>query len=143
MLKDDLSHLVTGPPQPLAKQLDELHRQRRLASHKGNKLATVDNKNLAIGICGGIASPRQAIEHRDFPENLPGTDEIQNRTAALSGGDADLHGAADHRNQAVAGISLGNDRGSPLQRGMFGIAAKLIEGLRVEIAKHWMFAQDS
>jgi len=58
-----------------------------------------------LNLDGKLAASRQAIEHRDFPENLARADQIQNRAAAVGGGDADLHGAADHRNQAVAGIS--------------------------------------
>ena len=142
VLENDLLNLVTGPPQPRAKQLDELHRQRRLASHEGNKLATVDDEYFAIGVGGSVGSPRPPIEHRDFTENLAGADQIQNRTTALGGRDADLHRTAEHRKQAVAGISLGKNRGSPLQRGVLGITAELVERAGIKIAENRMVAQD-
>ena len=142
ILKNDLLDLVAGPAQPRAQQLDEFHRQRRLASHKGKKFAAVDDKNLAIGIGRGVGGPRLSIEHRHLPEDLAGADQIQNRAAAVGRGDADLHRAADHRNQAVAGIPLETDRGSPLERGVLGVAAELVERLRLKIAKIRMLAQD-
>ena len=65
------------------KQFDEFHRQRRLASHEGQEFAAVDDKNLAIGVGGGVGGPRLAVEHRDFAENLAGTDQVENRAAAV------------------------------------------------------------
>jgi hypothetical protein len=44
--------------------------------------------------------------------------------------------------EAVAGISLGDDRGSPLQRGVLGVTAQLFEGFIIKIAKDRMLAQD-
>src|SRR5260370_19646740 len=139
--KADRCHLMTGPAKPLTQQLDQLHRQRRLASHKGKKVATIDDKNLTIGIRRHVGGPRQPVEHRDLPENLSRADQVQNCAAAVRGGDADLRRAADHRNQAVARISPGNDRGSPLQRGMLGVAAELVERRRLKIGEHRMLAQ--
>src|ERR1700732_2067205 len=141
ILKDNLCDLVAGPSQARAEQLDEFHRQLRLASHKGKKFAAVDHENFAIGIGCGIGGPCLAVEQSDLAEDLAGTDEIQNRAAAVGRGDADLHRAADHRNQAVAGISLGEDRRPPLQRRMFGVTAKLVERPGIEIAENRMLAQ--
>src|SRR5216683_4178624 len=74
ILKDNLFNLITGPSQPRAEQLDELHRQRRLASHKGKKIAAINDINLAIGICRRVGCPCQSIEHGDFPESLARAD---------------------------------------------------------------------
>src|SRR5216683_553975 len=142
VLKDDLFDLVTGPPQLRAKQLDEFHRERRMASYKRKKFAAIDHKDLAIRNCRGVGCPRLPIEHRDLSDDLAGADQIKNRAAAVGRGDADLHGAADHGDEAVAGISLGDDRGSPLQRGVLGVTAQLFEGLIIKIAKDRMLAQD-
>ena len=45
-------------------------------------------------------------------------------------------------NRLVAGISLGKERRSPLERGMSGVAAKLVERVRLKIAKNRMLAQE-
>ena len=142
ILQDHLFDLVAGPAQPRAQQLDELHRELGLASHKGKKFAAIDRENFAIGIRRGVGRPRLPIEHRHLSEDLAGADQIQDRVAAIGRGNADLDRAADHRKQAVAGIALGKDRGSPLQRGVLGVAAELVERLGFKIAKNRMIAQD-
>ncbi len=141
VLKNNLFDLVAGPPQLRAEQLDEFHRELRMAPHKRKKFAAIDDKYLAIGICRGVGGPRLPIEHRDFSEDLTGADKVENRTAAVGRGDAHFHGAADHRTKTVPWISFGKQRGSPLQRGVFGVAAELVEGLRFKIAKNRMLAQ--
>ncbi len=83
VLKNDLFDLVAGPSQPRAKQLDEFHRQRRLASHEGKKFAAVDDKDFAIGVCGGVGGPLSPVEQGDLPENLARPDQIQDRAAAI------------------------------------------------------------
>ena len=142
ILQNNLFDLIAGPPQACAKQFDQLHRQRRLASHEGNKFATVDHKKFAIGIGDDVGGPGQPIEQRDFPENLAGADQIKNRTAAVGGRDTYLYGARYHRKQAVAGIASGKDRGSPLQRAVPGVATKLVQRLGLEIGKERMPAQN-
>src|SRR6266404_575233 len=54
VLEDDLFDLVAGPAQPRAQQFDKLHRERRLAAHKGNEFATIDDEKFAVGIGGAI-----------------------------------------------------------------------------------------
>lgn len=141
VLQDNLLDLIAGPAQSFAKQLDELHRKRRLAAHERNELAPVNDEQLAIGVGGGIGRPRQAVEQRDLPEYLAGLDQVQNRVATIRRRDADLDRARDHRNQAGAGIALGKDRRPTLQRDVLGVAAELIECLGLEIGKIGMLAQ--
>ena len=141
ILKNKLLDLVAGPPQLRAKQLDEFHRQRRMVSYKRKKFAAIYNKNLAVRICGSVGCPRVPIEHRDFTEDFTGADKIKNRAAAIGRGDAHFHGAADDGNKTVSGVSFGTDRRAPLQRGMLGVAAELIEGLRFKVTKIGMLAQ--
>ena len=135
ILKDDLLDLIAGPAQPPAQQLDKLHRDRRLAAHEGNEFAPVNGEQLAIAVGRGVGRPRLPVEQRDFTENLAGADQVQDRIAAIGRGDADFYRAADDGDQAHARVSLGEDRGSPLQRGVLGVAAKLLERLGFEIGE--------
>jgi hypothetical protein len=142
ILKNDLFQLAAGPPQARAKEFDEFHRQRRLASYKGKKFAPIQDKDLAIGVCRSVGRSRQPVEQRNFPESLTCTDEIEDGAAAVGGGNAHLHRAAHHRKQAGSGISLGKERRTPLEHGMSGVAGKLVKGLRFKIAKNRMLAQE-
>ena len=76
------------------------------------------------------------------PKISPGPIEIQDRVAAIRRGNADLHRPRDDRIQAVAGISFGKQRGAPLQRGVLGVAAELLESLRLKVGKNRVLAQD-
>src|SRR5579863_7645755 len=138
VLKDDLFDLVAGPSQPAAKQLDELHRQRRLASHKRNEFTAVDDEDFAIGVRDRVSGSLSSVEQGDFPKNLAGPDQIQNRAAAIGRRDAHLRGTRYDHVQTVAGITFGIDRGTPFQGDWLGVAAELVERLRIEIAENRM-----
>src|SRR5258708_15690297 len=56
ILKDNLFNLITGRSQPRAEQLDELHRQRRLASHKGKTIAAINDINFAMSMFSSISA---------------------------------------------------------------------------------------
>src|SRR5260370_4113580 len=127
ILQDELLDLLAGPAQPPTEQLDELHRERRLTSHKGQEVAAIDDINLAIGVCGCVGRPRLPVEHRNVAEHLTRTDQVEDRVAALWRGDADLHRAADYRKQAVARIAFGTDRASPLQPGVLSEPPDLVD----------------
>ena len=57
-------------------------------------------------------------------------------------GNAHLHRTRNDRVQAVAGIPFGKQRGAPLQRGVLGVTAELLESLRLEVGKNRVLAQD-
>src|SRR5580692_4286169 len=117
-----------------------VHR-RRVQSSSMN-FAPVQDQDFAIGVCGSIGGPCQPVEQRNFSENLARTDKIENRTAAVNGGNAHFHCAAHHRKQAGSRISLGKERRTPLERGMSGVAAKLVKRLRLKVTKNRLLAQD-
>jgi hypothetical protein len=140
--QDDLFDLLAGPSQPRTEQLDEFHRQRRLASHKRQEVAAVNDEDFAIGICGGVGRPPLSRKHRNLAECIACTDQIEDRAAAFRRGDADLHRAGYYAKNAVARIALAKDRRSPLQRSVLGITAELVECLRLKIGVDRMLAQD-
>jgi len=141
ILKNNLFDLIACPAQPHAKQFDEFHRQLRLASYEGKEFAPINDKNLAICICRCVGSSRVPVEQRHFPKNFAGTDQVQDRTAPVRRGNADLDRAADHRDQAVARIALRKNRRPSLQGVVLGITAKLVECLCAEVAEDRVLAQ--
>src|SRR5215468_6855347 len=132
--------LIACLPNPRAQQLDELHGERRLAMHEGEKVAAVNDENLAIGVRRGVGGARLSIQHRYLPEHLTTTNQIEDRVATVGRGNADLHRAADNNVKAVARIILGEKRGASLQHSMLGVVAKLVKRLGRKITKIRMLA---
>ena len=142
ILQDNLLDLIAGRSQPLAEQFDEFHCQRRLSLHKGDEFAPVDDEEFAIAVCNGVGGAGLSVEQRDLAENFPRPNDIEDRVAAIRRGNAHLHRTRNDRVQAVAGIPLGEQRGSPLERGVFGVTAELLESFRLEVGKNRVLAQD-
>ncbi len=127
ILQDNLLDLIAGRSQPLAEQFDEFHRQRRLIFHKGDEFAPIDDEEFASAVCDGVGRAGLSVEQRDLAENFPRPNDIKDRVAAIRRGNAHLHRTRNDRVQAVAGIPFGKQRGAPLQRGVFGVTAELLE----------------
>src|SRR4051794_35421152 len=100
---------------------------------EGNELAAIDDIQLAIGVGDGVGGSLATVKQRDLAEYLAGADQIEDRVAAFGGRGADLHGAADHRIKAVAGITLGKYRDASLQMRVLDVTTKLIEGIGLEV----------
>src|SRR5205085_7255515 len=115
--------------------------QRRPSAHERNKFATVNREQFAIAVGGSVRTPDLAVEQRDLAKNLSRTDQVENGVATVGRGNADLDGAADHRNQAGRRITLGENRRPLLQGGMLGIAAELLEGIRLKVSEIGMLSQ--
>jgi hypothetical protein len=142
ILQNELLDLIACLPNPRAQQLDELHGERWLAADEGEKVAAVNDENLANGVRRGVGAPRMSIQQRHLAEQLPGPGKIEDRVAAVGRGDTDLHRAADNNVKAGARIIFGEKCGASLQYGMLGAAAKLVERLGRKIVKIRMLAQD-
>jgi len=82
-----------------------------------------------------------SVEQRDLAENFPRPHDIQDRIAAVRRGNAHLHRTGNNRVQAVAGVAFGEQRSAPLQCGVLGVTAKLLESLWLEVGKNRVLAQ--
>ena len=99
-----------------------------------SRRSMVNSSQLLLAVASALRT--QSVEQRHLAENLARPDHVEDGVAPVGRGNADLHRSTNHRKQAGAGITLGKERGAPLQRGMLGIAAELLESIRLEIGKN-------
>ena len=120
----------------VAEKLDELHRQRRLAVHERNEFAAVDDEHLAIGVGGSVRGPACPSSSAISPKISPGP--IRLRMALRPSAEEMLIFTVPliTANRLVPGSPLAEDRRAPLQRGVLGVAAELVERLGIKIGRN-------
>jgi hypothetical protein len=77
ILQNELLDLIACLPHPRAQQFDELHSERRLAVHEGEKVAAVNDENLAIGVRRGAALRGCPSSSEISPNSSPGPAKLR------------------------------------------------------------------
>src|SRR5215471_14926605 len=139
--KCDVLHLLAGPTQPRAQNLDELEHHVGVTAEKRNEVAPPDDDELAVGHGGGVGGARTAVEQGDLAENLALVKEIKHDVFALGGRDADLDGPGEHPHEPGAGVAFREDGGSAHHLPRLHVRAEVLDHRRGKIAKQRMVAQ--
>src|SRR5262249_12598005 len=99
------------------------------------EIPSLDDEQFAIRYCNGIRGPRPAVEQGNLAEYVAFADQVEHRVMAIDRWDGYFHRSPADREQAGAGIALGEDAGRPRNRFADNAGSQPADMLRAEFAE--------
>jgi hypothetical protein len=104
--QDGLFDAVADPPDPLAEQCDDFHRDPRFALEIGQKIIPTENEEFGGFPRRRVSGAGLTIEHRNFSEQITGTEKIQGQPPTVGRAGLDANLSSSNPEQRIPAVAL-------------------------------------
>jgi hypothetical protein len=141
MKKHQILRLLGGLPHFGAQDLDQLERHLRLLPQQWHEIPSLDDEQFAIRDRDCVRTSRSAVEQSELPEYVAFAEDVEYRVMAADRCGGYFHGSLADREQAGAGIALGENAGRARNRFSDDAGGQSVDMLQAELAEKIMIFQ--